>query len=284
MSNPLRLREMQERNGIKPKKSKEEKKREKERRRLKQDRKRRHSPDDRRSEHRHSLSPNHSSRHARSPDGRRSRSPMSASMFHDRERYSRDHGPSQGRRRNGRSPDYRHRDHSPAVTNRRRDDERTMWPRSDESDDASKDTSASLYPQSTYVSKRQRSLSPTRGERGYPPSSSKRYRRTPSPQRRSYHVSQRPRADDPTNDRAARLATMSSNAVALSAEREARLAALQEKERSELAADDAARVKSKGMASFLSSEQKKVFGGTGGLEERIRRGRGGLVGNIDHNN
>ena len=32
--------------------------------------------------------------------------------------------------------------------------------------------------------------------------------------------------------------------------------------------------KSKGMGGFLSHEQRKVFGGSGGLEERIRRGRG----------
>ncbi|KAG6872443.1 hypothetical protein C0993_002153, partial [Termitomyces sp. T159_Od127] len=94
MSNPLRLREMQERNGIKPKKSKDEKKREKEeRKRLKHDRKHRHSLDDRRSERRHSLSPDYSSRRRRTPSpyGRRSRSPISASLYHDRERHSRDH-------------------------------------------------------------------------------------------------------------------------------------------------------------------------------------------------
>ncbi|KAG6879855.1 hypothetical protein C0992_010524 [Termitomyces sp. T32_za158] len=284
MSNPLRLKEMQERNGIKPKKSKEEKKREKEeRKRLKRDHKHQHSPDDRRSERRQSLSPTYSSRRRRTPSpyGRRSRSPISAPLYHDRERHSRTHEPSQGRRRNSRGPDYRHRVHSPATTNRRRDGEQSMWPRSDESDDMGKDTSTSLYRQSAHISKRQRSLSPAREEREYSPPPLKRYRRTPSPPRRSFHALQKPRSHDTTNDRAARLASMSSNAAALSVEREARLAALQEKEKSELAADDAARFKSKGMASFLSSEQKKVFGGTGGLEERIRRGRGGLVGNID---
>jgi hypothetical protein len=51
-----------------------------------------------------------------------------------------------------------------------------------------------------------------------------------------------------------------------------------EKEKAELAAEERARAKSKGMGGFLSHEQKKVFGGgTGGLEERIRRGRGGMV-------
>ncbi|KNZ75031.1 Pre-mRNA-splicing factor CWC25 [Termitomyces sp. J132] len=228
MSNPLRLREMQERNGITSKKSKEEKRREKEeRRRLKHERKHRHSPDDRKSERRHS-SPSHSSHRRRTPSpSRRSRSPIPASLYHDYERRRYQESSQRGRRN---SPDYRHRDRSPALMNRHRGDERPMWPRSDESDDTGKNP---------------------------------------------------PRLHDPSDDRAARLAAMSSNAVALSAEREVRLAALQEKERAELVADDAARVKSKGMASFLSSEQKKVFGGPGGLEDRIRRGRGALVGNID---
>ncbi|KAF5368644.1 hypothetical protein D9758_002301 [Tetrapyrgos nigripes] len=42
--------------------------------------------------------------------------------------------------------------------------------------------------------------------------------------------------------------------------------------------EEEARKKSKGMGDFISTEQKKVFGGTeGGLEDRIRRGRGGMV-------
>ncbi|KAH0590992.1 hypothetical protein H2248_001104 [Termitomyces sp. 'cryptogamus'] len=278
MSNPLRLREMQERNGITSKKSKEEKRREKEeRRRLKHERKHRHSPDDRKSERRHS-SPSHSSHRRRTPSpSRRSRSPIPASLYHDYERRRYQESSQRGRRN---SPDYRHRDRSPALMNRHRGDERPMWPRSDESDDTGKNPSS--YRQSTHIGKRRRSLSPTRDEQDSPPPL-KHYRRIPSPPRRSYHDhdSPRPRLHDPSDDRAARLAAMSSNAVALSAEREVRLAALQEKERAELVADDAARVKSKGMASFLSSEQKKVFGGPGGLEDRIRRGRGALVGNID---
>ncbi|KAG6862147.1 hypothetical protein C0995_004229 [Termitomyces sp. Mi166 len=280
MSNPLRLREMQERNGIKPKKSKEEKRREKEeRRRLKHERKRHRSPDDRRSEHRYSSSPDHSSRRRRTPSpyDHRSQSPISTSLYHDYERHSRYHEPSQRSRKNSRSPDCR----SPAITSRHRDDERPMWSRSDESDDAGRHSS-SFHRQPTDISKRQRSLSPARDRREYPSPPSKRHRRSPSPPRRSYNGSQqRPQTNGSTVDRAARLAAMSSNAVALSAEREVRLAALQEKESAELAADDAARAKSKGMAGFLSSEQKKVFGGSGGLEERIRRGRGGLVTNID---
>lgn len=67
----------------------------------------------------------------------------------------------------------------------------------------------------------------------------------------------------------------------MSAERQQRLTVLLEKEKAELAAEDARRAKSKGYAGFLSQEQKKVFGASGGLEDRIRRGRGGMVGNID---
>ena len=39
-------------------------------------------------------------------------------------------------------------------------------------------------------------------------------------------------------------------------------------EKADLEADERARAKSKGMGGFLSQEQKKVFGGGGGLEER----------------
>jgi hypothetical protein len=63
----------------------------------------------------------------------------------------------------------------------------------------------------------------------------------------------------------------------MSTERQQRLSALLEKEKAELAVEEQARAKSKGMGGFLSHEQKKVFGGSGGLEERIRRGRGGMV-------
>lgn len=63
----------------------------------------------------------------------------------------------------------------------------------------------------------------------------------------------------------------------MEAQRQKRLLALLEKEKAELEADRLAREKSKGMGSFLSQEQKRVFGGAGGLEDRIRRGRHGLV-------
>jgi len=74
---------------------------------------------------------------------------------------------------------------------------------------------------------------------------------------------------------------MTGNAAEMSAERKDRLAALLEKEKAELEADERARAKAKGMGSFLSNEQKKVFGGHGGLEERLRRSRAGMVTRVD---
>lgn len=64
-------------------------------------------------------------------------------------------------------------------------------------------------------------------------------------------------------------------------QRQKRLLALLEKEKAELEADRLAREKSKGMGNFLSQEQKRVFGGAGGLEDRIRRGRHGLVAEVE---
>jgi len=87
--------------------------------------------------------------------------------------------------------------------------------------------------------------------------------------------------DSAAQDRAARLAAMSSNASTLAVDRQERLKAMLEKEKTELAAEELARAKSKGMGGFLSQESKKVFGGEGGLEERLRRGRGALVRVVD---
>ena len=67
---------------------------------------------------------------------------------------------------------------------------------------------------------------------------------------------------------------MTSNATSLSVERREHLTQLLEKEKADQEEEERAREKSKGMGGFLSHEQKKVFGGGGGLEERIRRGRG----------
>jgi hypothetical protein len=72
---------------------------------------------------------------------------------------------------------------------------------------------------------------------------------------------------------------MSSSASNLTVERQQRLAALRAKEEAELEVEEKARARSKGMGGFLSNEQKKVY--TGGLEERIRRGKGGMVVDAD---
>ncbi len=77
------------------------------------------------------------------------------------------------------------------------------------------------------------------------------------------------------------LAAMTSSATEMSMERKDRLKALLEKEKAELEVEERTRAKSKGMGGFLSNEQKKVFGGHGGLEERLRRGRAGLVAQVD---
>lgn len=70
---------------------------------------------------------------------------------------------------------------------------------------------------------------------------------------------------------------MTLNASSMSVERQERLKMLLEKEKAELEADEKARAKSGGMGDFLSAESKKVFSAAGGLEDRIKRGRGGLV-------
>ena len=275
LSNPLRLRELQERTGIKPKLSKEEKKRAKEeKKRLKHERKhhRDDSREDRRIDYRRpSPSRDYHSRY-------RSPSPRGRPLRADEPPYS--HGPrydsrSPRRDRRDRSREYNGRPHS-SQTNRL-----PVWPRSDESDDTDR---VRITVASRYVEreKRLRSRSPRRDRRDRSPSP-KRRRHSPSPppvdSSRGKEISKHPNAG--ADERAARLAAMSSNAKAMSLDRQERLSALLEREKAELAADEAARTRSKGMGNFLSQEQKKVFGGSGGLEERIKRGRGGMVGSLD---
>ena len=72
---------------------------------------------------------------------------------------------------------------------------------------------------------------------------------------------------------------MTSSASDLTVERQTRLAAIRAREEAELEAEEKARTKSKGMGGFLNNEQKKVY--SGGLEDRIRRGRGGMVVDAD---
>lgn len=104
---------------------------------------------------------------------------------------------------------------------------------------------------------------------------------TPPSHARSHPANSVSKPPNDTGDRAARLAAMQSNASTAEADRQKRLLELLAKEKAELEAENEARSKSKGMGGFLSQEQKKVFGGEGGLEDRIKRGRGGLVVDAD---
>lgn len=74
---------------------------------------------------------------------------------------------------------------------------------------------------------------------------------------------------------------MSSNAAEMSSERQEHLKKLLEQEKRESELEQELRSKSKGMGGFLNQEQKKVFGGSGDLGDRLRRGRAGLVSRID---
>jgi len=87
-------------------------------------------------------------------------------------------------------------------------------------------------------------------------------------------------ANQAAEDRAARLAAMSSNASSMSTERQERLTKLLEQEKLELEAEQKAREKSRGMTGYLSQEQKRMMGSVG-LDERIKRGRHGLVSERD---
>ncbi|KAH7886142.1 Pre-mRNA splicing factor-domain-containing protein [Phlebopus sp. FC_14] len=284
MSNPLRLREMQERNGIKPKKDKKEKKREKkekkERARDREDRVRGHarsrtvSPAD---GYRRRPSPSYDryerdrSRRSPSPYTRRSRSPVLS--YHDGEgrRYGRDEYRS--RRSRSRTPDSYYRRRGDRSLERAGDDRVRTWPRSDESDDNGYSRGRVNGPESQ-----------DRANDG------RKHRRSPSPlntfrkrSRTTYPADSGPdsKSSNATDNRAARLAAMQTNASTMEAERQKRLLDLLEKEKAELEAESEARAKSKGVGNFLSQEQKRVFGGSGGLEDRIRRGRGALVAEAD---
>ena len=101
-----------------------------------------------------------------------------------------------------------------------------------------------------------RSRSPRRFDAAPP----KRSRMSPPPPRRFDPPPSRP-APNHADDRAARLAAMTSSASTLTEERKERLTTLLAQEKAELEAEERARAKSGGMGSFLSHEQKKVFGG-----------------------
>ncbi|KAE9400574.1 hypothetical protein BT96DRAFT_919413 [Gymnopus androsaceus JB14] len=275
MANPLRLQEMQRRNGIAPKKDKKERKREKEeKRRLKEEKRQKKlrdpysrspSPSDDRYDDRHSR------RSRRSPSPYRSASPYSR---HDsrradpssRRRDSRSRSPRRDYpRRYPRDDDNSTSSDSPPDDNLRGRDRHSYGARG----------SRSRTLEVSHLPKRSRSPSLARESR-YETYNHKRPRRSPSPRSRT-PPPQKSTSTRAEEDRAARLAAMSSNAEAAKIERQERLTKLLEKEKADLAAEEAARAKSKGMGGFLSHESKKVFGGSGGLEDRIRRGRGGMV-------
>lgn len=301
MSNPLRLRAMQERNGIKPKKDKAERKREKEeKRRLKRERKegKRRETDDR-----YSRSPSpydnerlylsrdhHRSRRSPSPYGRsegrrtlspyersaRRRSPSPPSSRRDNRRPE----PYSGRRQDSYSPQRRYKEKDQSL-----EDEgygSRSRPSSDGNGGGRDVDRRRSRNQSLDRSYRKRSRSSSSHRDGhYSPANAKRPRRSPPPRAEISRQVAPSAPSQSASDRAARLVAMTSDAKTMDVERQERLKALLEKEKADLAADEAARMKSKGMSNFLSHEQKKVFGGSGGLEERIRRGRGGMVVDAD---
>jgi len=294
MSNPLRLREMQERNGIKPKKDKAEKRREKHEKKKEKHRKKEKSrtlsPEDRyasRSGRRESPTYDRYS-HPRRTLSPRDRSPPPRSRYDDR-KYSRDHGyrSSQRGRSRSRSPEpyYRRKDDNLGKDRRGEGDDGRVrvWPRSsDESEgrDRSRSRSPDLSVRHADRGKRRRSRS-----FGSPDGKRARYSPPPPPRSAPTQSSRPPNKSSRSSymeERATRLAAMTSGASTLSVERQQRLTAMLAKEKAELEAEEKARAKSKGMGGFLSHEQKKVFGGgQGGLEDRIRRGRCGMVVDAD---
>ncbi|KAH9950876.1 Pre-mRNA splicing factor-domain-containing protein [Amylocystis lapponica] len=272
MSNPLRLREMQERNGIKPKKEKKDKVK-----KHKKDKQRERSvspwQERRRSDSREGYS---RLRRSPSPYEHRTRSPATYHSHHDMDRSRRrSHEDDYSRRGRSRSrtPDTRRRDRSRdedrKPVHRMESDRVRTWPRSDESDDNGHDSRRRRSMSRDGKRRRSSSRSPAR----YEPLPPKRSRMT-SPPPRSLQSQQGSRPRNASADRAARLAAMSTNASSMTVERREHLTTLLAQEKAELELEEKARAKSKGMGGFLSQEQKKVFGGTGGIEERIRRGRG----------
>lgn len=281
---------MQKELGVKPKKDKSEKKREKEeRKRLKQERKhgrdkhpRSPSPPSRRTDRDHSppLIDRYRRNRSRSPrrySPSRSRSPGPSRRreedFRDYSRHHREPAPRRGRS-TSRSP--------MRSSGTDSEDRFAAGPSSSKHNDArpSRHSPPRDYDhnkRSRSPSSRRRSPPPKRIRTEHSPIPSRSYDKAPP---RSFNESDRHRTNA-DEARAARLAAMSSNANTISEDRQKRLAALLEREKAELEADERAREKSGGMSGFISQEQKRVFGGMGGLEDRIKRGRGGLVVDAD---
>jgi len=262
--NPLRLKELQERNGIKAKRS--DRKRDKEARRAEKKRLK-------------ALA-------------KGARSPRSISPLH--RRYSRSNSPDHDRRYatriRSRSPHCRPDNEDRNRRSRSRDCDirrpqsvgQDTPPRGDDGDRKRKRTSRTARSSSPSSSLERKPKMPYR--EGTP----ERYddpRRT-SP--REYY-SRPPAATRPTpsisaeEDRAARLAAMSSSAQEMNLERRQRLEMMLKQETEDKAREDQDRMyraKSGGVGGFLDSERRKVYAGgmEGGLGERIRRGRGAMVG------
>ncbi|KAL5533923.1 hypothetical protein ACEPAG_383 [Sanghuangporus baumii] len=290
MSNPLRLKEMQKKAGIKDKdkkdKDKKDKKdKDKKGKKDKKSKKHKHrrddpadysdrgrdysrsrSPEDRYERRRDSRSPprkvhRYGSRSRSIEPQRRSRS---RSPLSHRDDYNRMNDYVERRRSStyerGRARRYYNSDETTSSEERRRNRSRSLERRR-HSDVADRKRDRSLTPPP--YSKRSRGSSPPRAlpDRSAP--------KAPN----GYSTS--------VDERAARLAAMSANASSLTAERKEHLSRLLAKEKAELEAEEKARARSGGMGSFLTQEQKKVFSGAGGIEERIRRGRSGLVANVD---
>lgn len=274
LSNPLRLKKMREELGVKPKKNKQEKEKEKEeRKRLKRERK----------QHKH-----RSRSYSRTPSPSTKRLDRGSPIDRGRSRSRSPQGPSSS---SSSRPSRRNEEESRYPRRRSSDSYRVRSPGRDKGYDDDR-----YRPGSSYSSARdnrrkedhqRRYDSPprVRVDYGKRSRSSSPRRRSPPPKRSRYsppHASHAQNGQTSGNiqngaDRATRLAAMQVNANSTSEDRQKRLAALLEKEKADLAADERAREKSKGMSSFLSQEQKRVFGGTGGLEDRMRRGRVGMV-------
>ncbi|EJT99967.1 hypothetical protein DACRYDRAFT_68900 [Dacryopinax primogenitus] len=259
MSNPLRLKQLKEKAGIKDdkKKAKEEKRKRKEQRRAERGRER--GRDERRSDETDEDD----------YDDRRRSNGYRRERDYDRSRNrddDRDRAYSRGRRDSrSDSPYYDRRSLSPRRNREERyacSPPRRSPPRRRASDDSPPPRERDRSPYSR--------RSPPPRERSPPP------RRRVSPPHRSPPSRPAGRSvEDLERDRAARLAAMSTSAVRLTEERKERLEKLLEQEKVEAAAEEARRKGSK--ASFLEREEMRMVGGDMSLEERMRRsGRQGL--------
>lgn len=241
--NPLRFKELQERNGLAPKSEK-----------VKRHKKRKHrsgSPDRRDNRRKRlrsrSYSPHFDKNHERS--SRRERSP-------------RRHG------RDSRSP-HRSQEESRSSSDRGRDEDsrslRGFFLHSPRRSDLVS------IPVGLYRHTQTKRDSPDSYEH-----SNRSPRDAGTGEAESSSVKEEEKSIEP--NRADRLAAMVSNASEANKEREKRLASRLAEERAELKSEQQLRTKSGGSSSFITNQQKRVFGGMdGGLGDYMRRGKIGLV-------